>query len=528
MIRQSIWSPDAGEYLSTDAIGLDGSSGGSDPQVADGRAPGSNGGAGSRIADEGVRGSSDERRTRIADEGALRSNDAAFLAGASHRLSAALGYEETLKTVADLALPHLGSWCIVDLVEPDGSIRRVAITHPDADKQVLARQLKESWPPERDDPLGAPVVITTRRSTVIPRVDARLLKRVARDDENLALLTQLGIGSLLVIPLVARDRVLGAITFVSDADGDTYDSRDLHLAEDLAARGALAIDNARLRHEAREAQRRAEIATLEARAANQAKSQFLAVTSHEIRTPINAIIGYTQLLEMELGGPLTRTQREQLGRINASSQHLLGLVNEILDLAKVESGQMTVRRERCSVGEVIAAACQLVDPQAHACEITRVPASADAEGAEFIGDPDRLRQVLVILLSNACKFTPPRGAIGVAYGRSGRPPKAPTLSGDGPWVWIAVEDTGIGIPMEKQERVFEPFVQAEQGLSRTASGTGLELAIGRKLARLMGGDLTLSSSEGHGSTFTVWLPAASVGEPGINIAPATPDAIPGH
>jgi signal transduction histidine kinase len=475
----------------------------------------------------GLDGSVEGREEEVAEGPTRELNNAAFLASASHRLSSALGYEETLETVADLALPHLGSWCILDLVERDGSIRRIAIAHPDPEKQVLARKLKESWPPERDDPLGAPVVITTRRSMAIPRVDADLLKRVARDDENLALLTQLGIGSLLVVPLLARDRVLGAITFVSDADGELYHPRDLHLAEDLASRSALAIDNARLRHEAQEAQRRAEIATIEARAANQAKSQFLAITSHEIRTPINAIIGYTQLLEMEIAGPLTRTQREQLGRINASSQHLLGLVNEILDLAKVESGQMTVRRERCSIREVVSAACELVDPQAHTCEITRVPGTADEDNAEFIGDPDRLRQVLVILLSNACKFTPPGGDIRVAYGSSARPPDASLLSGDGPWAWISVEDTGIGISRDKHERIFEPFVQAEQGLSRTSTGTGLGLAIGRELARLMGGELTLSSVEGDGSTFTVWLRAAPVADADAEVIapPVMPEVI---
>jgi len=458
--------------------------------------------------------------------GALRysstgSNGAAFLAEASRLLSSALGYEETLATVADLALPHLGSWCILDVVEPDGSLRRLGIVHPDPTKQELVAKLKETWPPERDDPLGAPVVMRTRRSEIIPQVDDELLARVARDEDNLESLTRLGIGSLLVVPLVARGRVLGAITFVGDVDSG-YEDYDLHLAEDLAARSALAIDNARLLHEAQEARQKAEDATLEARAANQAKSQFLAVTSHEIRTPINAIIGYAQLLEMELAGPLTDSQRAQLERIQASSQHLLGLVNEILDLAKVESGQMTVRRERCDLGSVVMAARELVHPQALSCSL-EMDIRCEAENPpEFLGDPDRLRQVLVNLLTNACKFTNIGGMITVVYGSRTEQPPVGRLSGSGPWAWVEVHDTGIGIPAEKLEHIFEPFIQASQGLTRTEGGTGLGLAIGRQLARMMGGDLTVSSGEGKGSIFTVWLPAPR--EPEEKRGPAMPSA----
>ncbi len=448
-------------------------------------------------------------------------NDAAFLAEASRLLAAALGYEETLATVADLALPHLGSWCILDVVEADGTIRRLGIVHPDPVKQGLARRLEQTWPPQTEDPLGAPVVMRTRRSEVIARVDDEMLARVARDEENLRLLTELGIGSLLVIPLIARGRVLGAITFVSDAESGGYSEVDLELAEDLAARSALAIDNARLLMEAQEARQHAESASLEARAANQAKSQFLAVTSHEIRTPINAIIGYAQLLEMEIGGPLTTMQREQLERIQASSQHLLGLVNEILDLAKVESGQMTVKREQLDLGEVVEEARQLIHPQALSLGLSVSVREVDAKPVEYLGDVDRVRQILVILLTNACKFTSAPGEIRIEYSLEEDEPLAGRFTGAGPWARVDVTDSGIGIPTDKQQSVFEPFIQGEQGLTRTEGGTGLGLAIGRQLARMMGGDLTLRSEEGSGSTFTLWLPATtSVERLQVEISPA--------
>jgi signal transduction histidine kinase len=459
----------------------------------------------------------------------------AFLAETSRCLAQSLDYESTLRTVAGMALPFLGSWCIVDIVEPDESMRRIAIVHPDPGMQALAAGLMESWPPDRADEIGVPKAVRSRQVEVIPCVDDEMLVAVARDEDNLRTLRALGIGSVMVIPLMARGSVLGALTLVSAGGGRQYEPADLVLAEDLGARCALAIDNARLHRDARSsgalaaqmnqrlviasireqelAERAQELAeeartlTAEAQEANRAKSQFLSTMSHEIRTPLNAIIGFTSLFDLELDGPLAPRQSQYLERIRASSAHLLKLIEDVLDLAKVEAGRMEVRRERAPAEAAVSVAVGLVEPQAAAAGITidYREGSTDA----YLGDEDRVRQILVNLLANAVKFTARGGRVTVTCGTAREPDAdARQLSHEAPWVFIRVADTGMGIAPDMRESVFAAFVQTEQGLTRRRDGTGLGLTISRELARCMDGDLTLRSELGKGSQFTLWLPAA--------------------
>ena len=249
-------------------------------------------------------------------------------------------------------------------------------------------------------------------------------------------------------------------------------------------------------------------ARADADAANQAKSEFLAMMSHEIRTPINAIMGYADLLDAGVGGRLSPVQRDYLNRVRASSAHLLGLVNDVLDLAKVDAGHLTVAHETHGTRAVIEAAVALLQPQAEARGLKRFSADA-CDDLPFVGDEHRARQILVNLLSNAVKFTEPGGAVEISCGLGREiPPTAgeePRPARAGQWTCIRVRDTGIGISPSRQISMFEPFVQGEQGKTRTHGGTGLGLTISRRLARLMGGDLTVESTEGEGSTFTLWL-----------------------
>ena len=240
---------------------------------------------------------------------------------------------------------------------------------------------------------------------------------------------------------------------------------------------------------------RYEEARAEADAANRAKADFLAVMSHELRTPLNAIGGYAELLEMGIRGPVTDAQRKDLERIQLSQRHLLGLVNEVLNYAKLETGTVQYDLQHVPVHEPMLSAEALVVPQARAKELELAVSACEPDLAVH-ADEEKLRQILVNLLTNAVKFTPPGGRISMR------------CQPDGAVCRFQVTDTGIGIPAEELEAVFRPFVQVRSDLTRTQEGTGLGLAISRELARGMGGDLAAESTPGVGSTFELVLPRA--------------------
>ena len=226
--------------------------------------------------------------------------------------------------------------------------------------------------------------------------------------------------------------------------------------------------------------------------ANLAKSNFLAVMSHELRTPLNAIGGYVQLLGMGVHGPVTPQQQEALDRIDRSQRHLLRLINDVLNLSRIEAGRVDYVVTPVSLAGIVLSVMPMVEPQIEAKGVTlqnAVPRKLDAKG-----DRDKVQQVLLNILTNAVKFTAAGGTICVEGNH------------DATHAYLRVVDSGMGIPEEMLEKIFEPFVQVDASKSRATEGTGLGLAISRDLARGMGGDLTVESTVGSGSTFQLSLP----------------------
>ena len=303
------------------------------------------------------------------------------------------------------------------------------------------------------------------------------------------LVIRLGYRARLVVPLQAADQIVGALVVRRKAPGQ-FPKNTIELLQAFAAQSALAIQNARLFSEIDEKSRQLQMAS-------ENKSQFVSSISHELRTPLNAIIGLTEMMVTNAARFGTEKAQEPLQRVNRAGTHLLGLINQVLDLSKIEAGKLELNPQTVQlaplINEVIGTARQLADQNKN-CVTAEI---ADDLGSLTI-DPMRIRQVLLNLLSNSCKFTK-AGEVKL---------KARRIVEGRDWIELSVADTGIGMTSEQQAKLFEEFSQADPATAQRFGGTGLGLSISRKLARMMGGDVTVTSEAGKGSVFTVRLPGS--------------------
>ncbi|MDQ6831643.1 MAG: ATP-binding protein [Gemmatimonadota bacterium] len=427
----------------------------------------------------------------LARDAVEASHRARFVANASLDLSLSLDETATRDAVRHLALPRPGTWCIVDVMESNGGMHRLAVVHPDQAKQALARQLVDQWPPEASETIIAAARLPAGQPAILTKDSGSALLIAAHGAQNLLLLREIGFSSLLVVPLIVRARFQGAITFVSPEGDPPFTAEEVSLASDLAARCAMALDNARLYREA-------DALRLAAEMANQSKGDFLGAMSHELRTPLNAIGGFTELIEMGLHGPVTEQQRTALARVKANQQHLLALITEILNFVRVESGRMEYRSGPMSIRQALVDAAEMLSGAIHDKGLTLDGPGGETD-VEAWADQDRVRQILVNLIMNAVKYTALQG---------GTISLSCEVGGDMSLAHVA--DTGPGIPANKLETIFEPFVQLSASMGDRQGGVGLGLAISRDLARGMDGDLSVESTLGVGSRFTLSLPRPGV------------------
>ena len=424
-----------------------------------------------------------ERRARSVAEAAERR--AAFLSNASAVLASSLDYDTTLRTVADLAVPFVADWCSVDVVEADGSIRRVALAHADPSKVEIARAAA-AYPPDPHARHPRTHVLRTGRSILIPDVSEHGLAEIAGDEAHLQALRALGYRSAMIVPLAARGQTLGALTLATAESQRVYGPEDLALCEELARRAAVAVDNTRLY----EAERHARA---EAQEASRAKDEFLSTVSHELRTPLQAMLGWVAVLRQGKLGAAKVVRA--LDIIEQSGRAQSRLIGDLLDVSRMVTGRLRIDPRPVALPPIIQTAVDAIHPAADAKSV-RVRCLFDPSVGPISGDPDRLQQIVWNLLSNAVKFTPSGGRVELRLER------------DEQEVRIVVADTGEGIAPDFMPHVFERFRQAEDIRSRTRrGGVGLGLAIVRHLVELHGGRVSVESrGVGLGATFSVVLP----------------------
>jgi PAS domain S-box-containing protein len=320
--------------------------------------------------------------------------------------------------------------------------------------------------------------------------------------------------SYLAVPVIARSGDVSGGLFFGHEKPNVFTDRAERLVVGVASWASVAMDNARLYAAARreiEARQRSEAAAERAReaadAANRAKAEFLAAMSHELRTPLNAIAGYAQLMEIGVPEPLPPTHREYVGRIQRSQNHLLRLINQVLSYARLEAGRVEYDLRDVTGNEMLAHVEPFVRPQVAAKSLVYECTFPDEE-LRVRADPEKVVQILINLVSNAVKFTSPGGRVTLSAVPATLRRLTPDRSSDQRAVEFRVADTGMGIPAARLEDIFDPFVQVNGTLTREEGGAGLGLSISRDLARGMGGELTVASTVGGGSVFSLVLPSA--------------------
>lgn len=409
-----------------------------------------------------------KRSVLVAEQATRAAN---MLSKASELLSSSLDYETTLESLARLSTAAFCDWCAVDLVNEDGSIRHLTVSHVNPVLRDLALQFQQAafQAPERAP--GAPQALRLRKSVLLTDIAEWELTGVQPEAKITQLIGALGVRSLISVPLIVRDKVLGTTTFSSS--GRRYEPADLQLAEELSQRAAVAIDTALLFREAE--------------SANRYKDKFLGTVAHELRTPLTSILGWLDLSKMDSG-----MRDEALVRIGESAALLRLFVEDLLDVTRIREQKLNMEMTEVDLASVVASAVEITKPSASGRDVA-IRLHLDLDSAPARGDRVRLLQVVWNLLSNAIKFTPAEGSIDVRLDRAGNNAR------------LSIVDTGIGITPEFAPHVFELYRQAETASHQP--GLGIGLSIVSQILALHGGSVSVESAGlGCGSAFIVTLP----------------------
>jgi PAS domain S-box-containing protein len=405
---------------------------------------------------------------------------AQFLADASAALAELKDDETTLQRIATLAVPFFSDWCAVDMLQADGSLRRLAVMHADPAKVKYAYELQRRYPPDPQAPHGIFKVLRTGKPEMVKQITDEQIVTAARDEEHRRVLRDLGLKSYICVPLISRGKALGALTFVTAESHRCYDWAELRAAEDLAQRVVIALENSSLYRALKEADRR--------------KDEFLATLAHELRNPLAPIRNSLHILRLAgAEGAVAEPVREMLER---QVNHMVRLVDDLLEVARITQGQIELRAQPIELAAVVRSAVETSRPLLEAAR-HQLAISLPTEPLVLQADPVRLAQVLSNLLNNAAKYTDDGGQIQLSVRREAND------------AVICVRDNGIGIPPAMLPKVFEPFTQINRTYGRAQGGLGIGLTLVRSLVEMHGGSVKAQSAgPGQGSEFIVRLPLA--------------------
>ncbi len=403
-----------------------------------------------------------------------------FLSESSAALADLSDYESTLRKLAHLAVPGFADLCAVDIQRDDESVHRLALIQRNAALDALTEEILQTHPPLATDQYGAMRVLRSGESVWHRVVSDDFLRKIAQSERHLDWLRLLRPRSYMCVPVRSQRSAVGALTFVTTESGREYDEMDLRVAEDLAHRAAIAIENATLVSTLKDADRR--------------KDEFLAMLAHELRNPLAPIRNAAHIVRARAPQTPELTWATQV--IERQVHQMTRLVDDLLDVSRINSGKIRLHPERITMESVIDDVVETSQPQisgqGHRLEVMK-----PGEPTYVNADPVRLGQILFNLLDNAAKYTERGGQISLV------------LTADAEWAEVRVSDTGVGIAKEMLTRIFEMFTQLDRSLDRTQGGLGIGLMLVRRLVEMHGGTVyALSEGAGRGSEFVVRLPRA--------------------
>ncbi len=407
---------------------------------------------------------------------------ARFLADAGAELAVLVDLDSTLQKVASLAVPDFADWAAVDFLEEDGSLRRVAVAHVDPKKVAFAHELHRRFPADPKAPQGVWNIIRSGQSEMVPHITEEMVEATTADPELLSIIRELGLKSYVGVPITVRGKTLGAITFISAETGHAYDETDRSIAEDLASRAAVAIENGQLYRQLREADQR--------------KDEFLATLAHELRNPLAPVKNALEL--MKISGNDQAMIEHARAMMDRQIGHMVRLIDDLLDVSRITTGRLELKMDRVDLAAAVQHALETSRPMVERMN-HKLVAKLPEMSIFLTADLARLAQILGNLLTNASKYTEAGGHIELCVERQGN------------WAEIRVVDNGIGISAELLPHVFDLFVQADRALDRSEGGLGIGLSLVKRLVEMHGGSVRASSmGPGMGSEFVVRLPIQEV------------------